>query len=522
LPEQADAIPSELFSHHRRDNMVNSELVAWHQETLESEIRSLLIRLGEGKVEGVAYDTAWVARLAPRCAGYGFDRALEWLRRNQYEDGSWGGPLVQYHDRFISTLAAIVALREGRQKPRDERRVKRGENALWKIVGRLGRDDSDTIGFPIISASLANEAAGLGLDVPLPPIRFAGAYHQKVKELINRPNRNWRTSTITFSLEALCNAVMETDPVFEDNSSVALSPSATAAYLLSHEDVAGEAPLIYLQTVQQADGSVPAVAPIDLFEIAWSLNHLHIAGAIEPDMPEVKRMLDYLWRVWSPSVGAGYSRHYSVTDSDGTAACFTALKWGNYPVSAEVFEHYEADDHFYCFLGETNPALSANVRLLAALRTCDDHPRYSSWIAKIVDTLHRFDENGSFWWDKWHASPYYVSGAALAALHGVDNALCRSRFKWIMRTQNDDGGWGYLGESTPEETAYCLEALVRWHNSIEPIDRTILDAAASYLWKHLSDHRKIPLWIGKSLYYPEGPVRAAILAALFDYTSILL
>jgi hypothetical protein len=390
------------------------------------------------------------------------------------------------------------------------------------MVGRLGRDDSDTIGFPIISASLASDAADLGLDVPLPPIRFAGAYRKKVNALLESPDRDWCASTLTFSLEALRYALRETDDVLEANGSVSSSPSATAAYLLSANNSHVAAPLRYLQAVQCEDGSVPAVAPIDLFEIAWSLNHLRIAGAIEPDLPEVKRLLDHLWRAWSPSTGISYSTYFSVHDSDVTAASFTILKWAGYRVSADAFEYYEAEDHFCCYHEETNPALSAHVRLLAAMKMCESHPNYSIWVNKIVDTLHRFDENGSYWWDKWHASPYYVSSVALGALQGIDEKLARSRLRWILRTQNDDGGWGYLGESTPEETAYCLEALVRWNTSVEAIDKSLLGSAANYLWKHIGDDRKIPLWIGKSLYYPEGPVRAAILGALFSCLSVLL
>lgn len=490
-------------------------------DILQNEIDSLLTELGAGTVRGVAYDTAWVARLAPRFPGHGFDSALEWLRRSQYEDGSWGGPLIHYHDRFISTLASIVALREAGEGPRDERRVKRGEQVLWKIVGRLGRDDSDTIGFPIISAALASEAADLGLDVPRPPIRFAGAYRRKVDALLNSPDRDWCTSTLTFSLEALSKAVRKTDQILEENGSVASSPSATAAYLLTGNNTHPERSIKFLRSVLQEDGSAPAVAPIDLFEISWTLNHLQVAGAIEPERPAVQRALAHLWRQWTPGVGTGYSSYHQVKDSDDTSVCFTVLQWGDYPVSADVFNYYEADDHFYCYHGETNPALSAHVRLLAALRTCQQHPKQAAWIAKVVNTLHRFDENGSFWWDKWHASPYYVSGAALAALHGVDDALAHTRLKWIVRTQNDDGGWGYLGESTPEETAYCLQALLNWHTSVESIDTTILDSAARYLWRQLSDTRKTPLWIGKSLYHPDRPVRAASLGALYSYASML-
>ncbi|WP_119070958.1 prenyltransferase/squalene oxidase repeat-containing protein [Aggregatilinea lenta] len=506
----------------RRNPPVGTQLSAPNPEVINHEIDCLLAELAEGRVEGVAYDTAWIARLGLRYPGNGFESALEWLRRNQYEDGSWGGPLVQYHDRFISTLAAIVALREAGADPRDERRVRRGESILWKIMGRLGRDDSDTIGFPILSASLATEATALGLDVPMPPMRFASAYRKKVQALLDNPNRNWRATTVAFSLEALRNSIRDSDQVLEANGSVASSPSATAAFLLSVNSPNEQAALDYLQRSQQEDGSVPAVAPIDLFSIAWSLTHLLQAGAVEPDSPQITRLLDHLWRSWSPTVGTSFSSYYPVTDSDCTAIGLSVLKWGNYPVSADVLSYYEGEQDFFCYVDETNPALSAQVRLLSTLRKCDDHPNYPAWSAKIVGTLHRLDENGSYWWDKWHASPYYVSGIALDALRGLDDRLVRSRLKWILRTQNDDGGWGYLGESTPEETAYCLQALTKWYNLGETFDRSIMDAAANYLWKNLFSYRKIPLWIGKSMYHPEGPVRAAILGALHRYVPIQL
>src|SRR6185369_17272479 len=137
---------------------------------------------------------------------------------------------------FASTLAAIVALREAKANPRDERRVKRGENALWRLVGRLGRDDSDTVGFPIVSASMTQEAIELGLNVPLPPIRYAAAYRKKVQSLLTQPKRDWRMNALSFSIEGLWRALGEEDQVLEANSSVASSPAATAAYLFNHSD----------------------------------------------------------------------------------------------------------------------------------------------------------------------------------------------------------------------------------------------------------------------------------------------
>lgn len=136
---------------------------------------------------------------------------------------------------------------------------------------------------------------------------------------------------------------------------------------------------------------------------------------------------------------------------------------------------------------------------------------------KTLQALQQFDRNGSFWSDKWHISPYYVNSAALYALHEVGDDLAKSRLKWILKTQNDDGGWGHFGISTAEETAYCLEALLFWDNKVKRIDRDILDAAANFLSMHVNDMYYTPLWIGKSLYTPHNVVKSVILSTLFSY-----
>ncbi len=485
-------------------------------EDLTSAIQLLLSELGTGRVDGVAYDTAWVARLAQRYPGHGFENSLEWLRQNQYEDGTWGAPLVHHHDRFISTLAAVVALQEAGRELRDQRRIKRGEAALWKLIGKLGRDDNDTVGFPVLSASLAEEATELGLDVPHPPVRFGERYRQKVASLLSQSSRDWRRTSLSFSLEAMRTFVKSDDDVLESNNSASVSPSATAGYLLSHDDPGA---LSYLKQVTQANsnGGVPALSPIDTFEIAWSLNHLQHNGAVEPDNFEVRRVLRMLVLAWSKEVGVGYSTYVSLPEIDDTAAAFTVLNWGGYSLSPNVFASYELADHFCCFRGETDPSVSIHIRLLIALRLFANDPQCELWIGKILHALQKFDQNGSFWSDKWHASPYYVNSAALYALHKVADDLAQSRLKWILRTQNDDGGWGYLGVSTPEETAYCLEALLFWDRTVNRVDQGVLDSSAQYLMLHLNDGHYAPLWIGKSLYTPHNVVKSVILSALFSY-----
>ncbi len=485
---------------------------------LQTEINSVLTHLGEGRVDGVAYDTAWIARLARCYPDYGFEQSIQWLRQNQYDDGSWGAPLIHYHDRFISTLAAIVALKEvGNEE--DTHRIKRGEAILWKLIGQLGKDNSDTIGFPVLSASLTEEANGLGLDVPRAPVRFASGYKKKVTALFVQEKRNWRSNSVNFSLEALRSAVQMDDDVFEDNYAVNMSPSATAGYLLNYRH---EGALSYLGHVLEkvATGAVPAVDPIDIFETTWSLNHLRLAVAIDPDDRLVRASLEFLWRVWSQEKGVSCSTYFTLPNLDDVASGFAVLRWGGYDVNPQVFAQYEREDHFYCFPHETDPSLGAHVRLLSALKIANPFDQREAWIQKIVDVFVRADLNGAFWWDKWHVSPYYLTCSAIIALEGFANKLARSRVTWIERTQNADGGWGYLAESTPEETAYCLQALLYWNRVVERVNPAILDRAAQYLASHIEDNSFTPLWIGKSLYSPYYPIKSAILGAMSMYSQL--
>lgn len=489
-------------------------------EDLEFQIQSLLESLGEGHghIDGVAYDTAWGARLALRYPGQGFEKSLEWLRRNQYADGTWGAPLVHYHDRYISTLAAIVALqealKEGSGQPRDARRIKRGEDALWRLVGKLGRDDSDTVGFPILSATLAEEATELGLEVPQAPIRFAIGYKKKVDNLLSKSTRNWLKNPLVFSLEGLRHKIGPLDQVVSANNSVACCPAATSAYLLTNGNLEV---LAYLSSVQASDGSLPALDPIDVFEITWALNHLRFSGAIEPDNGSVRKLLDYLWSLWSPTTGSYFSAFFQIPDLDITSASFILLRWGGYPVSLDAFEYFEMDDHFCTYREETNPSPGSHLRLLEALKMSDNHPKKEQWISKVLSALHRFDENGSYWSDKWHASPYYANHLATYALNGVDDDTLESRIKWILRTQNDDGGWGYLDVSTTEETAYSLDALLAWDRNRKVIDKSVFDRALEFIQAHKNDKDYSPLWISKGLYTPTHVVQAAILSALKQY-----
>ena len=485
---------------------------------LREHIRTLLPLLGSGKIDSVAYDTGWVARLPSDYLGPSVEKSLEWLRHHQHEDGSWGADILHNHDRFISTLSAVVALREAGHDEQDGLRVQKGVDALWHYFSCLDQDASDTIGFPILSVSLMGEAQQLGLNVPKAPIRYAAAYEKRIIGVLGQSQPHWRNTPLAFSLEGLRVCIPDRIDFLESNGSVGTSPAATSALLLSHHN---ESALAYLHQVMefQGDGGMPAIFPIDTFEAIWSINSLRVVGAIHPDEPAVRRVLNLLWQFWETNRGYGTSSYFSVPDLDDTAGNFSVLQWGGYPVQPDMFANYEMDEHFCCFRGETNPSISAHLRLLLALRPLEDYIHYDRWVQKIVNILSVLDRENPTWWDKWHASPYYVSGMAVRALYGIADDLLQGRIKWILETQNIDGGWGHYGSSTPEETAYSLEALLFVDRNIQPVAKAKIKAAAMYLDSHVEDNTYSPLWIGKSLYTPHYVVKAAILAALYAYQT---
>ncbi len=478
------------------------------------ELERLLGVLGQGRVNSVAYDTAWVARLDDTYRDAGFQDALPWLRRRQHADGSWGGDAIHYHDRFICTLAAAITLQTMGSGASDMSRVDRAVDFLWREHLRLRLDAHETIGFPVLALSLIEEAHILGLDVPHNVYKDADAIDKKLSILQHSPNL-WRNSTMSFSLEAI-RALFPNNPDFlETNGSVGTSPAATAALLLRSEGVSENA-LDYLSSTVQADGGAPNVSPIDTFEIAWGLNFLRNAGAITPDDPAVRRALKTLWSAWSPERGMGFSSFYSVTDLDDTAVGYSVLRWGGYPVDTDVFAQFEEEDHFRCFPHEMDPSISAALRLVSALKMDDSHPKRDAWMHKVVGMLRRSYSAGGMWFDKWHASPFYPLLLSVYALPGLADDIVQTHVRWILATQHEDGGWGFFGYSTPEESAYALLALLNWDENGGRIDPSRIRAGAGYLTEHFSSSLT-PLWLGKCLYTPEYVVRALIVSALHRY-----
>jgi halimadienyl-diphosphate synthase len=482
-------------------------------------IAQLLAKIGPGHMASTAYDTAWAARLgdiAPEIS----NQSLSWLVEHQLPDGSWGAPApFYYHDRVLSTLAAMIALTYRGRREHDKAQIEKGRLALERMVGNatagLQADPNGaTVGFEMIAPILAQEAESLGL-IKNQRDRILGRLSQlRAKKLAYLQGKMInRHVTMAFSAEMAGRDgqhMLDVDNLQESNGAVGVSPSATA-YFATYIRPGDPPSLNYLRKVTNSDGGMPNVAPFDVFEIAWTLWNLSLVPGLDY-REKLQPHLEYLSDAWEPKRGVAFSTAYSVKDSDDTVVTYNALlRYGIEKDLASILA-YEEEDHFRCFDLEVNPSISTNIHILDALLHAG-FKRNNVSVQKILGFLRRArDRQFPFWVDKWHSSPYYATAHAIIACAGMESDLVAESVEWMIKTQNRNGSWGtYL--PTAEETAYALQALWVWDQKAARVPRGVLLNGARWLKENL-DLPYPPLWIGKCLYSPQMVVRSAIVSAL--------
>ena len=462
-----------------------------------------------GLMKPTAYDTAWLARIPaehdPDVPA--FPEALAWLRQNQQPDGSWGAEIEYVHDRVISTLVAILALAEWDRDGdgRDEWLIDKAITYIWKKADQL-EQEHETIGFEVILPTLLKKCQALELALPLHPFeRYEKMRNEKMAKIPPGMHCS-RNTTLAFSLEFMGDDldVDEVRSIQEDDGSVAVSPSATAYLLTKWPDNA--AARRYIADVARSyGGKAPQVFPFDIFETAWSLWNLFLAG-IKHD-GEITRHVRDLKELWDRGEGMGYSSNHSVPNADDSARVFRVLNLAGLDLDLDPFRKFERDDYFICYPFERNPSIGTNIHVLEALKGVDENRS-----EKVAKWLRNMQVDGRYWMDKWHVSPYYATAHAVIALIGIDDNLATSAVQWICDTQRPDGCWGYYDRPTAEETAYCLQALSIHDQHVAPVDREILARGREGL---LACRSEIPaMWIGKCLYVPVNVVESAICSAL--------
>ncbi len=472
-------------------------------------------KVGWGNLAGTSYDTAWVASIHDpnHFKKPAFPESLDWLRKSQHPDGSWGTETIYYHDRVLSTLMACLVLTEWRNEYPVDPQIESGLRSIWRNTTNMQRDPYEPVGFDLIMPSLLDRACHFGFRLPYGHFDNHRIRRQRKLAMIPAHLLYSRLVPTTYSLEFIGDQVdinCLCGNIQEDDGSIGVSPSATSYYYNQTENSKSLAYLTRL--VQKTGGAIPCTSPIEIFEQAWCLYNLYLVNETLP--MEVKPVCDRLWSIWK-SEGVGFSQDYSVPDLDDTALAFAMLSKAGYKPDAAVFQQYEGEEDFHCFKYERDASRSAHCHLLEALAVCPDCQDKQRMSGKVVNFLRRTQFSGSFWYDKWHASPYYTTGHAIIALMDWQPELVTGAVEWIIQTQRPDGSWGYLS-GTPEETAYGLQALVYYHRKGGKVPIEALVNAASSLKKSLnSSNLNYPAqWIAKTLFSPTWVIHSAILGAL--------
>jgi len=487
-------------------------------------ILEILKSLNSGTATGTVYDTAWVARLKEINPEMSM-RALSWVCEHQLPDGSWGTlEPFYYHDRVVCTLSAMIALNYLGRRAQDKIQIERGLIALEKIssgaTGGLSADPNGaTVGFEMIVPTLVSEAEKLGV-IKQQGDRILGKLSRlrqdKMSKLIGA--KFSRYITVAHSAEMAGTDMidlLDIENLQECNGSVGNSPAATAYFCLQIRRDDEKAMRYLLDLSTQDNGSFPTLAPFELFERIWVMWNLSLAG-LENKSPEIRDVfnenLKLLNENWKPGKGLGLSKTFSITDSDDTAVGFELLNKNGYSVDIEALLDYEEEKWFRCFRMEANPSVDVNIHALGVFKQSGytkDHPT----IRKIISFIRSKRQNKSYWFDKWHVSPYYTTSHVVIYCQGYDDKLCEESVQWILNTQRSNGSWGFYEFPTAEETAYCIQALHMWHQYGGKIPEGRIEMARQWLEAN-ADEPKRSLWIDKSLYCPQLIVESAIQSAL--------
>ena len=480
----------------------------------------LLRDMSLGTMSNTAYDTAWVARLGDIDHDMS-SHALEWIGENQLHDGSWGARNVYYyHDRVVSTLSAMIALTHQGRRARDKKQIENGLLALEQITdnatqGLSSAPSGPTVGFELIAPTLVAEAEKLGI-IKQQGDRILGRL-KKLREIKMAKLAGLKINrhiTAVFSAEMAgtdSTNLLDIDHLQEPNGSVGCSPSSTA-YFARYLKPGDEKALNYLKSISK-DGGVPNFAPFDIFERCWVLWNLSLLDNFKPEETAlIESHMDYLSQRWVPKTGIGFASDCAMYDSDDTSVTQRVLLRFGREADIESILSYEEEQYFRCVQHEASPSVGVNIHILGALKLAGfdrDHPS----IQKILNFLRETRNEGGYWFDKWHVSPYYITSHVVIECLEYDLQLCQGAIDWILKNQSANGAWGYFGFPTAEETAFCLQALKIWRRNGNPVPDGRIEMAS--IW--LSENAKPPypwMWIAKTLYYPELIIQSSIMTAL--------
>ncbi|WP_338742771.1 hypothetical protein [Actinomadura luteofluorescens] len=497
----------------------------------------LLGRAAPGPGAGMSlsvYETARLVRLAPWV--WGHHARIDYLVALQRRDGTWGGPDLY---ALVPTLSATEALlhlacARDRSPVRAEHRTgaadlltaaaDRGLAASRRLLDRACRPWPRTLGADLLVPYLVDEINRTLLRCEAPAARGSvprplGRHAVLRAPLAGRAAQGSAPSSVPpggsplpagHLWEGSAGPAREAAAGSPDGWTIGASPAATAAWLARRPAGGRDEVCVGAldRLARRHGGPVPGLGPAiagEQVELAGTLVRAGLGAAVPPRLREQLRR----------QVGGTTGDYGTVSTALYTLAELGELG-GRCP--AEVLRPFQAATRFQRPPGDPVWSPVANAHMLeafgvhAAARPAHLR-RHSPAISAITRWLCGRQQLSGRWEDPRHASPYYATSHAAAALsrfgrRGASSAVARAVW-WVRGTQRPDGSWG-VWRGTAEETAYALQTLLAAPHRV-PQDLLARGAAAlERLVATGTGHP--PLWHGTDLYAPAAVIDATILA----------
>ncbi len=481
-----------------------------------------LFDLQQGIMAPDAYSTAWIALVPQKDEANhpAWPQALTYLRQRQLTDGGWGDAEVyNAHDRTICTLATMHSLLEWGESTKSDL-IERAVRALHKYAPDLAGENHEMVGFELSLPRLVRELDTKGISLRIP--EWTAIMHMGIAKiaLIGDLTINYETPRVWwFTLETLPEIKLaQIDKrILNEDGSVMTSTAATAAYLRALRLSGNDSPRAeaFLERVlQNGDGGAGFCYPIERFELIWTLDNLLMAG-LSPEHSHIAQQIQHLADAWSQfPKGLSFSRSFPINDGDDTSVGYQVLrKAGLNPTYSPLHDFWDKD-HFRSYLDERTPSVTANIHAMSALRQdVTSYPKSKQMAILTTEWLRKYLTHDLTFSDKWHVSPIYSASHAIYALANWDNELAKDSLEIILANQQDDGGWGFLGQTTVEETGHAILGLVAAYRAGLLQSKWPLIHAKRYMDQHYMKRSSTRLWIGKTLYHPIGVVESLVYSA---------
>uniref|UniRef100_A0A0D9VHC7 Uncharacterized protein n=1 Tax=Leersia perrieri TaxID=77586 RepID=A0A0D9VHC7_9ORYZ len=339
------------------------------QSMSKNELKTTIRKQLQGvELSPSLYDTAWVAMVpqkgSPKVPC--FPQSVEWILKNQQDDGSWGispsGATIN-KEIMLSTLACVLALKKWNVGSDN---IKRGLSHLISVqivltgLSFIGRNFSIAmveqavpVGFNITFSGMLDLASRMGLEVPIMQTDIDGIFHLREIEIERDAGGNVlaKKAFMAYVSEGL-GSLQDWNQIMtyqRKNGSLFNSPSTTAAAAIHNYN---DRALNYLDSLtRKFSGPVPGMYPENVYSQLCMVDTLEKMGISLNFAYEIRDILDKTYSCWIQN------EEEVMSDMATCAKAFRLLRMHGYDITsdgmAQFTEQSSFDDSIHGYLNDT-------------------------------------------------------------------------------------------------------------------------------------------------------------------------